>query len=660
MFKKNSWIVALFLALSLTTFFLGCVDPLVEDTDEGATYEEYPLDKGFNVWGGSKASQMGWATGGLVTNEGLVTKDLGYELEKFQTARYLVIEMSTDSPNGIDLIWGASEDDPSGISGWIQQNGVQNAQYSTKEGNILTIDLTKAVKDYGKFKTPSSIKIILQYNPSVEAFVKSAKLLIPEYKFVPATDITFKGAAGGFQYTPYTLDAAVTPGDATRQGVTWSIISFTPTGGGATLSVTGAAGSAAYNTSKAALLAKVSFQKIKRVVTPAASYTDYSVVPPETIKFPDTEVSVDWFSGDKIVVQEPGRVKVRATIQEGGDKEKDFTKDFDIVFTEKEMISFVVNGASQSTRDYDLYENGAKGGSFVKVNGGFSVVTKDSNGNTANYFKVDFGNDTFSQYEGIRFKLKGKDEDGKSSWPMPDGTGNVDGSLRVKAMTTFPTSGYAPGDFVYLGGTGDITNAKAFDVKFGLDERNNIGNVGGAANLNNVKDEKELYFWIYFQPNAKNIEFTVTDIEFYKKGGSGDPFVDAVGITTGIGAQGSATFSAGVIGMGKKQGGSTLFTLDLPSATSKTGTKNITITYICKEVSPVASLTLKNGGWGSIDGPESEWYPNLAVGSTATLVLPESWYADATSKISFQGNDYAAGVTADTEFYIKITKVEME
>jgi len=71
------------------------VNPLVveEDTD---TYEEYVLDKGYNAWAG-QVYQSGWAIGGIVfqgKGDALtVAKDLGYDIEAFQKARYLEIEM---------------------------------------------------------------------------------------------------------------------------------------------------------------------------------------------------------------------------------------------------------------------------------------------------------------------------------------------------------------------------------------------------------------------------------------------------------------------------------------------------------------------------------------------------------------------------------------
>jgi len=161
MLKKNSWIAALLLALSLTAFlFTGCVNPLkVEEDTE--TYEEYPLDKGYNAWAG-QVYQKGWATGGIkFQGKGdaiVIAKDLGYDIEMFQKATKLKIEMPDASypRSGVDIIWGGEDESGDSTKGggmWNQQpiaggSGDVDATFAKKDGNVLIIDLTKALKNY--------------------------------------------------------------------------------------------------------------------------------------------------------------------------------------------------------------------------------------------------------------------------------------------------------------------------------------------------------------------------------------------------------------------------------------------------------------------------------------------------------------------------------
>jgi len=136
----------------------------------------------------------------------------------------------------------------------------------------------------------------------------------------------------------------------------------------------------------------------------------------------------------------------------------------------------------------------------------------------------------------------------------------------------------------------------------------------------------------------------------------------ATGMTTGIVAEGSATFSGGIIdfthvGSGASDDGA-LFKVDLPSATLSTGTKTITITYICQVTTGNPNITLKDGKWGNIataNGTDGcNWYPTLTKDVVTTLTLKEAWYANATSTISFQRN-------GDTNaFKIKIIDVTVE
>jgi hypothetical protein len=139
-------------------------------------------------------------------------------------------------------------------------------------------------------------------------------------------------------------------------------------------------------------------------------------------------------------------------------------------------------------------------------------------------------------------------------------------------------------------------------------------------------------------------------------GGGGGGWDAAVGMTAGIAAQGSATFSGGIldfthVGTGDYDDGA-LFTVAAPGATSAS---TITIKYICKGVSGTPKLTLKNGGWSTDlltpNGGDCNWYPVLTKDVEATLVVKGSWYTAPTTGIWFQRN-------GDTNaFKIKIISV---
>lgn len=172
----------------------------------------------------------------------------------------------------------------------------------------------------------------------------------------------------------------------------------------------------------------------------------------------------------------------------------------------KTPIPYKVGATSKESVDYAIRDNAATGSTFTGVPGGFAVSWAGDNGNSNSWFRVDLG-EAASNFTGVRFKLKGADEDGATTW-----TG-TDGSVRVKVSETLPDTAYAPGSFAYLGlFPGSIATAQQVDAKFGQDER-----PGTAVNWTVAQQASSvLYFWIYFQPNGKKITYTVTDIEFYK------------------------------------------------------------------------------------------------------------------------------------------------
>jgi hypothetical protein len=133
------------------------------------------------------------------------------------------------------------------------------------------------------------------------------------------------------------------------------------------------------------------------------------------------------------------------------------------------------------------------------------------------------------------------------------------------------------------------------------------------------------------------------------------------GITTGITAQGSATFGSGIIsfehvGSGNYDDGSA-FTLDLTGSTpAATGTATITIKYIVKVKTGTPKLTLKNAADSWIGGDAADTagtggiYQDLKAGEVADLVIKATGYTSAP-KFAFQRN-------GDTNaFFIKIISV---
>ena len=172
MIKKNSWIVALILALSLTVFF-GCVDGFVPVADED-TYTEFVL-KDFNTWGNGGEQQTGWANDNSVWGDPDHTaKAIGLELEEMKKARYLEIDLSAELAGSMTFILGGDS------KGWTQNDDVLKAGASGTQ----KIDLT-LLKGYSDFVgAKEKARIIIQYyqaaQGNVPGIVKEARLLISD------------------------------------------------------------------------------------------------------------------------------------------------------------------------------------------------------------------------------------------------------------------------------------------------------------------------------------------------------------------------------------------------------------------------------------------------------------------------------------------------
>jgi len=337
MFKKNSWIVALLLALSLTAFFISCVDPYVEPKgDDDETFEEFELTK-FNVDNGE--NQKGWGTDGVKYGDGgskTADPNLGLTVEMLQKAKYLVVEVNDGFPkNNFETIWQSYDADGNKIGDWQQfssitsGSGVLNPGMGEREGNILKLPMAKIIKNYSLFKDPAtdSMFLIIQHwgNGGPAACIKSAKLLISNEvePFVPVTGITYTGATSGAMSLDINLSATVAPETATKQRIVWSIVGFLPDGLDGTLAsnwlTIDNTSATTWNTTRTALLAKVDFKtvSINVIKEPASTYMDYSVYPAREVTIPAVTEPGTEKSPNIIVATAAGKVKVRAIILGG-------------------------------------------------------------------------------------------------------------------------------------------------------------------------------------------------------------------------------------------------------------------------------------------------------------------------------------------------------
>jgi hypothetical protein len=470
--KKNLWIAVLLVAAFALAAMTGCVNALKEEVDT-ETYEEYVLDKGFNAWAG-QVYQSGWAIGGIVfqgKGDALtVAKDLGYDLEMFQKARYLEIEMPDETypRSGVDIIWGGEDATGSATGGggmWNQQpiaggSGDVDTTFAKKDGNKLRIDLTKALKNYSTYKaaTTTKVKIVMQVNaPSygnVEGLVKKATLLIPNTPppYVSIKSLTLPG--NKLRWTgELELVAKILPDNATNQTVNWAIVGWWADGKdpdidaadfklpNLDLSIPGSLD--AYEAAKKDLFEKVNWKQEVYV-------TDNTVFPnttafrsvPGIIVAPGKDASV-------------GKFKVRATVKQGeevGGKTIDVVKNLTVSIVDPEKLFYKLSPTDTTTNT--IYWNAVDNGN---VSGGTMELFKKSGdlehtgytikfapggqyGNSMHYVEVNFtGDDSLSKFKGLKCHYEGKSGDGKK----------LNGkSVRLKAMVTKPPRTYNPGPFI--------------------------------------------------------------------------------------------------------------------------------------------------------------------------------------------------------------------
>jgi hypothetical protein len=572
--KKNLWVAVLLIAALALAAMTGCVNALKEEVDT-ETYEEYVLDKGFNAWAG-QVYQSGWAIGGIVfqgKGDALtVAKDLGYDLEMFQKARYLEIEMPDETypRSGVDIIWGGEDATGSASGGggmWNQQpiaggSGDVDTTFAKKDGNKLRIDLTKALKNYSVYKaaTTTKVKIVMQVNaPSygnVEGLVKKATLLIPNTPppFRGVGDISLVKNYMYYTSLGFELDGKLIPSDATNQTINWAIVKWVPGtvpngyDGSETeaielpkLDPTDPTSVSAYEAKKTALLGKVAWQQ--QVYT-----IDDTVYPAHTgLK----DVIGTLVAGNK--TGSIGTVTVRALVKQGQQNKttgefSDYSQLLTFAIRNPPEFTFktVKNNTetAQRTRDWGAVDNGG-------VKGGWMEVIKKDNGdtdylaytitlgggyyNSHHFFKVTFpDSENLNNYSGLTCHYSGGDGDSDL----------VGKNIRVRAMLAPPTRDYSIGPFLsslkVVAGEG--VNGKEQDLNFTFykdagevynkieggvipnmpDPQTFNGKLlAGDSDFAAVKTANTIYVWIIGHSaspsGGKLTTYTISDVKFIHK-----------------------------------------------------------------------------------------------------------------------------------------------
>jgi hypothetical protein len=567
MLKKNSWIIALLLAFALAAFIIvGCV-PAIEVEEDNEVYEEYPLDKGYNAWAG-QVYQKGWATGGIkFQGKGdaiVIAKDLGYDIEMFQKATKLKIEMPDASypRSGVDIIWGGEDENgDSGKAGgmWNQQpiaggSGDIDTTFAKKDGNVLIIDLTKALKNYSAYTKAAKLKIVMQVNaPSygdVEGLVKKAYLMIPATPppFVSVEDLALEKKEMLWT-NELELVGKITPDNATNQQVTWAIRSFTPTGG------------STINASNSAIKDNV-------------WWVQEEYIKDDTV-WPNIKAFRDVIGTIYIPAEKSGVIEIQAIIKNGVE---DDGKPYDyptklkngviasgdgakltINVKDPQTFAYKLNGVAYGTVRYGAVDNGGVSG------GTMDIITKDKTPIAVTPAKPGEGNATgYTSYE-ILYSPKGGQYGNSAHYieiTFPSGNLNsykklkchytsencdlTGKSVRMKAMTTKPDRTYNPGPYVATisfseGSFAAGSNGKDTDLTFEFykdnavnadgqtregiyakgkgadlsDSRTDAVNAGRFVDKNDkdVRTAPKIYIW--FLPwGDVGTKFTISDIEF--------------------------------------------------------------------------------------------------------------------------------------------------
>jgi len=563
MIKKNLWVAALLTALALTAFSIGCIEPLAESGDTG-TYREVEI-KEFNAWGGNALFQAGWGTDGAKWDSGKKeVKSIGLSIDDLQAAKYLVVEVNDGFPkNNFETIWDGWDADGNKTGDWAQFSQVTSAAgelnpgMGTREGNILKLEMAKIIKDYSLFRNKSTVAItlLIQHwgNGGTAACIKSAKLLVSDEP-VPSVGVgnVFLMSNEMYWTNDFVLEAEVVPADATNQSVTWAIESWTPAGGGTTLSLpkldlNDSASVTAYEAAKKVLLEKINWKQEIYVI-------DNGVIPNTTAyrNIPGV-ISVPLVNG--VGTASLGTVRLTAIVKNGrvvGENFSDYTKS-GLTFTIKDppLFVFKVGGVDQKTIWYGAVDNkggGASGGKMevtptagVTPAEGTSFTSTFGPGggyaNSRHYVEVNLGaGKKLSDFSKVTLHYKGEDETKK------DGGDLAGKSIRLRASATKPDAGSDYNFGAYISTTsfpGGYANGWDTDIEFVLFEDNALNSdgdtkngiyrkgvgadlrlaatdEGNAASYELVKDESIVYIWI-LPWNGGKTTFTISDVKFIAK-----------------------------------------------------------------------------------------------------------------------------------------------
>jgi hypothetical protein len=425
--KKYSWIVALLLALSFTVFFSGCgADAAEAPEPPPATYEDYPLGA-FNTWGGGaapgSASQQGWATDGYTWTDGksMTAKSLGYELEKFQNARNLVIEFEKEGTvaGGLHIIWGgysSVEADNDALGGWNSTQVVSNTgsalpPFATLKGTTLTVDITTLTK-YSTYKSPIAEAlrfVIAYYSPDVKSLgIKEVYLQIPtDDAFVPVEDITLADL-NGYEKSNFVLASTLSPSTATNQVIIWSIMGWLPN-----LLTDNWSATTGNNWIKPDSTANIAILKgiIDFIDLPDRKETtlvDTSVYP---WVYEDTFVPV--VSKDTLYTDDIGTVKVRATVINGAEDD-DYVKEFNIPIKALVAHPLKFGATGAGNLKVDTNDDTILAIAYETDNSGYTLTpsaTVNYEGVYA-YFKVTLAaGKTLKDYIGVKVTIDGSGTD---------------------------------------------------------------------------------------------------------------------------------------------------------------------------------------------------------------------------------------------------------
>jgi len=267
------------------------------------------------------------------------------------------------------------------------------------------------------------------------------------------------------------------------------------------------------------------------------------------------------------------------------------------------------------------------------VTDGYQVQFNGGYGNSYGIFAVDFGTDKLSDFSNIEFGFKGIS--GDVGWKR----------LRVYAYN------YNSEKTDYLDSGGNTNKIVEYNYESGANASDGLSTISVSEAISGASGITSSKVWFIITIHADVATFQVTNIKFVKQQTA---FDTAVGMTTGIAVQGSATFAGGIIDL-TDTSGSKLFTLNLPSATAVAGSKVIKVEYIAKLVSGEPKVIWKNPNWSDpANKGSNNIYPTLVVDTVATLEMPESAYADATAQIAFQVNGDS------NAFKVKIISVKVE